>query len=203
MKGGELNFVLMIVNRKWAICVLALSLGVACQVSPTSPVNTTNNSNITANSTNTATPTRTEQPGEPTPISPTPTLSPLPPDAAGVQAAIDVVHEYYDAINARDYGKAYELWSGKGEASGQTFEEFRDGFAQTASVEIDTSGEPGDLEGAAGSQYVGIPALIKARMKDGKVENYWAEYVMRRSMVDGATPEQRQWRIYSAKVKRL
>ena len=136
-------------------------------------------------------------------ISPTPSLSPLPPDAKGVQAAIDVVHEYYDAINARDYRRAYELWSGKGEASKQSFEEFRDGYANTESVEIDTSGEPGSLEGAAGSQYVKIPLRLKAHTKDGKVQNFWGEYTLRRSMVDGATPDQREWRIYAAEFKEL
>ena len=135
--------------------------------------------------------------------SPTPSMNPLPPDAKGVQAAIDVVHEYYDAINARDYRKAYELWSGKGEASKQTFEEFRDGYANTESVEVDTSGEPGDIEGAAGSQYVKIPLRLKARTKDGKVQNFWGEYTLRRSMVDGATADHREWRFYSAEFKEL
>lgn len=133
----------------------------------------------------------------------TPSLSPLPPDAKGVQAAIDVVHEYYEAINARDFRKAYELWSGRGEASKQTFEEFRDGFANTEKVEVDTSGEPGDLEGAAGSQYVKIPLRLKATTKDGRVQNFWGEYTLRRSMVDGATAEQREWRFYSAQFEQL
>ena len=136
-------------------------------------------------------------------VSPTPSLSPLPPDAEGLRAAIDVVHEYYDAINAGDYRKAYELWSGKGEASKQTFEEFRDGYANTESVELDTSGEPGDLEGAAGSQYVKIPVRLRAKTKDGKLQHFWGEYTLRRSMVDGATAEQRMWRIYSAQFKEL
>ena len=141
----------------------------------------------------------TSSPEEP----PTPPRSPLPPDARGVQAAIDVIQEYYAAINARDYRKAYELWSGKGEASKQTFEEFRDGYANTESVELDTSGEPGDIEGAAGSQYVKIPVRLKARTKDGKEQNFSGEYTLRRSMVDGATPEQRMWRIYSAQINDL
>lgn len=144
--------------------------------------------------------TTTPTPGN-TAASSTPTLSPLPPDAEGVQAAIDIVHAYYDAINARNYRKAYELWAGKGEASKQTFEEFRDGFANTASVEIDTSGEPGNLEGAAGSQYVTIPLRITAKTKGGKEQNFGGEYVLRRSMVDGATAEQREWRLYSASIK--
>lgn len=135
--------------------------------------------------------------------SPIPDLSPLPPDARGVQAAIDVVQAYYDAINSRDYRRAYEFWSGKGEASGQTFEAFRDGFSNTESVRIDTSGEPGDLEGAAGSQYVTIPIRIYAKTKDGIEQRFWGEYVLRRSMVDGATDDQKAWRLYRGQIKEL
>ena len=135
--------------------------------------------------------------------SPMPSVSPILPDAKGVQAAIDVIEEYYAGINARDYRKAYELWSGNGESSKQTFEEFRDGYMNTDSVELDTSGEPGDIEGAAGSQYVKIPVRLKARTKDGKEQNFSGEYTLRRSMVDGATPEQRMWRIYSARINDL
>jgi hypothetical protein len=47
-----------------------------------------------------------------------------------------------------------------------------------------------------------IPLLIKARTKDGKEQNFWGQYVLRRSMVDGATPEQRSWRIYSAEIRK-
>ena len=136
------------------------------------------------------------------PASPTPSLSPLPPDAKAVRDAIAVVHDYYDAINSRNYRAAYELWEGKGRASDQSFEEFSGGFANTESVKIDTGGEPGDFEGAAGSQYVQIPALIEARTKDGRVQKYWGQYVLRRSMVDGATADQRAWRIYSAEIRR-
>ncbi|MEO8649023.1 MAG: hypothetical protein ABI539_07645 [Acidobacteriota bacterium] len=132
---------------------------------------------------------------------PTPSLNPLPPDAPGVYAAIAVIHDYYAAINARNFRKAYELWSGKGEASHQTFEQFRGGFSDTAAVDVDTSGEPGDLEGAAGSQYVTIRVRITARTRSGIPQHFGGEYVLRRSMVDGATADQRAWRIYSASMQ--
>ena len=187
---------------RFATIVLTFAVLAGCEAAPT-PNNTGPNSAATPSQVVNAVPTNTPPASANISASPTPRLSPLPPDASGVQAAIDVVHEYYDAINARDYRKAYELWSGKGEASKQTFEQFRDGFANTASVEIDTSGEPGDLEGAAGSQYVTIPLLIKAKTKDGNEQNFWGQYVLRRSMVDGASPEQRMWRIYSAEFKEM
>ncbi len=177
-----------------------LSFITACSQPANDPNIAVNNPYANNASARTPSPTATPTSGN-TAVSPTTTLSPLPPDAKGVQSAIDIVHAYYDSINARDYRKAYELWAGKGEASKQTFEEFRDGFANTASVEIDTSGEPGDLEGAAGSQYVTIPLRIKAKTKDGKEQNFGGEYVLRRSMVDGASAEQREWRLYSASIE--
>ena len=137
------------------------------------------------------------------PVSTTPTYSPLPPDASGVQAAVEVVRNYYNAVNARDYRTAYELWAGKGEASGKAFGEFREGYLNTESVDLDISGEPGDVEGAAGSQYIKIPVRVKARMKDGKVQNFRGEYTLRRSVVDGAAADQRSWRIYSAEVREI
>ena len=198
-------------STKKLMTVLLLSMfAAACAAPPASSVNNSAG-NVGGSNTNrsNSTPQLSPSPGATESVEdrgmgkPTPQLSPLQPDAGGVQAAIDVVHEYYDAINARDYRKAYELWSGKGEASGKTFEEFRDGFADTASTEIDTGGEPGTLEGAAGSQYIGIPGIITAKTTDGKDQRFWGEYVMRRSMVDGATAEQRQWRIYSAQFREL
>ena len=63
-------------------------------------------------------------------------------DDADVEAAVSVIREYYAAINAHDYRNAYELWSGKGEASSQTFADFTNGFAETASVSLNV-GKPG------------------------------------------------------------
>jgi hypothetical protein len=137
---------------------------------------------------------------------PSPSVSPArsqtPPqkfEDADVEAAADIIRQYYAAIDARTYRRAYEFWSGKGDASKKTFEEFRNGFAQTKSVRVDI-GEPGDMEGAAGSRYITFPVTIHAVTKDGKEQNFKGEYVLRRSVVDGATAEQRAWRIYSAKI---
>jgi hypothetical protein len=136
---------------------------------------------------------------------PSPSLSPTrsqPPrkfEDADVEAAADIIRQYYAALDARTYRRAYEFWSGKGEASKKTFEQLRDGFAQTRSTSVEI-GEPGEMEGAAGSRYITFPVTIHATTKDGKEQNFKGEYVLRRSVVDGATAEQRAWRIYSAKI---
>ena len=132
-------------------------------------------------------------------VSPTQSQPPRKFEDAAVEAAADIIRQYYAAIDARAYRRAYEFWSGKGEASKKTFEQFREGFAQTRSTSADI-GEPSDIEGAAGSRYITIPVTIHATTKDGKEQNFKGEYVLRRSVVDGATAEQRAWRIYSAKI---
>jgi len=195
---------------KYCLMIAALFVS-ACTTTESANSAPANNSTVMANVSNTSstsTPAATPsdahpQPATPDKISPKPAMSQLAPDAQGVRDAIAVVQAYYDAIAAGNYRKAYEYWSGKGEASKQTFDEFRAGFTNTKSVRIDISGEPGDLEGAAGSQYVNIPLRIYAKTKDGREQRFWGEYVLRRSMVDGATEEQRSWRLYSAQIQTL
>lgn len=117
------------------------------------------------------------------------------------EEAADMVREYYRAIAERRYRDAYEMWGSRGRASRQTFAEFRRGFEHTASVEVDV-GPPGRVEGAAGSRYVEVPVLVSTRRTDGTRESFAGAYTLRRSVVDGATPEQRDWRIDSAEIQR-
>lgn len=119
----------------------------------------------------------------------------------GPTAATDVIRRYYAAIDAGDYRRAYALWSGAGAASGQTFEEFAAGFAGTARSEA-AIGTPGRIEGAAGSRFIEVPVTIRAVTDAGAVQRFEGRYVLRRSVVDGASAEQRHWRIHSADITR-
>ena len=125
-----------------------------------------------------------------------------PPAAATDSAAVDVIRRYYAAIATRDYPRAYALWSGGGSASGQTLEEFAAGFAETASVEVDI-GRPGRIEGAAGSRFVEVPVVVRAVTTAGEAQRFEGTYTLRRSVVDGATAEQRSWRIHAAELRRV
>lgn len=121
-------------------------------------------------------------------------------DSTGSHAAADVIRAYYKAIGEGRYRDAYEMWESNGAASGQTFEQFRQGYSQTASVSVD-AGPPGPIGAAAGSRYVEVPVLIAARTRDGSRQHFEGRYTLRLSVVDGATPEQRAWHIYSADVR--
>lgn len=119
-----------------------------------------------------------------------------------VAEAAAVVQAYYAAIAARQYPRAYALWSGGGQASGQSAQQFAGGFADTASVSVEV-GAPGRVDAAAGSRYVEIPVSVAATRRDGSVHRYVGAYTLRRAVVDGATDEQRAWRIASADLREV
>lgn len=123
-----------------------------------------------------------------------------PPGDGDAAAAARVIEQYYAAINERDFRRAWLLWSDSGRASGQTLDEFAAGFAQTSQVGVET-GPPGRIEGAAGSRFITFPVTIQAVDAAGRT-SFAGSYTLRRSVVDGATPEQRSWRIHSADIAR-
>lgn len=126
-----------------------------------------------------------------------------PPAAAVTRHATPValVRDYYASIAARDYGRAYKLWSGEGQASGKTLGAFARGFADTATVEVQP-GPPSAPEGAAGSTYVTVPVTVRATTRDGTRQRFVGDYVLRRvNNVPGASASQLDWRIYSASLR--
>jgi hypothetical protein len=114
-----------------------------------------------------------------------------------VQDAVAVLQAYYAAINQHDFQRAWSSWADGGRASGQTAQQFADGFANTAQVTLQP-GAPGRMEGAAGSRYVEVPVAIQATQRDGTLHRYTGTYTLRRAVVDGATDAQRAWHIASA-----
>ncbi|QIR36332.1 hypothetical protein HCG51_05880 [Tolypothrix sp. PCC 7910] len=167
--------------------LLAIAI-TGCNNSGTSQVSSVNSPSV-ANISDTSSPTSS-------PVSPTPNTA----DNQLEQEAVQVIRDYYSAIAIRDYKQAYSTWSGDGAASQQSFEQFQQGFANTASVAVEV-GEPGKLEGAAGSLYINIPVTVTAVTADGTPQRFRGNYVLRRvNNVPGSTPEQRQWHIDSAKL---
>lgn len=140
-------------------------------------------------------------PNPPSSVAPSDTVAPSstaePPD----EDAPRLLRSYYDAIQAKRYRDAYLCWGGLGESSRQTYEAFARGFAHTDSVAA-SFGTPSPVGAAAGSRYITIPVRIVAHTTDGGTQEFSGTYTLRRSVVDGATAEQRQWRIYSAEIRK-
>ena len=137
--------------------------------------------------------------GEPNPSAPSPAGSAIEP-APGDE--VKLVRDYYAAINARDYASAYRLWSENGAASHQTAQQFANGFADTTQVRVQV-GDPGDEDAGAGQRYIEIPVTVTATHADGSQHRYIGSYVLHRTVVDGASAEQRAWRINSAKLREV
>lgn len=121
---------------------------------------------------------------------------------ADAEGARRVVRDYYAAIAAGNYERAYAMWEDGGRRSGQTFLEFAAGFTGTERVRVET-GLPERPEGAAGSRYVEVPVVVDATTRSGRRERFEGSYTLRRSVVDGATEAQRRWRIYDAEIERV
>ncbi|WP_223807114.1 hypothetical protein [Montanilutibacter psychrotolerans] len=122
------------------------------------------------------------------------------PGEPTAQEALTVVRDYYAAINGGRFANAYALWSDGGRATGQTPQEFADGFGDTAGVSLEIL-PPGRIDAGAGSRHIEVPVALDARQRDGTVRRYSGSFTLRRSVVDGASPEQRAWRIATADLR--
>lgn len=118
------------------------------------------------------------------------------------QEAVDVIREYYAAINGRNYARAFALWSDGGRATGQSPQQFADGFSDTNGVSVEVMA-PGRVDAAAGSRHVEVPVALTATQDDGTERKYVGAYTLRRSVVDGATLDQQAWRIASADLREV
>lgn len=105
------------------------------------------------------------------------------------QGAANVLRNYYDLVTAGRQDEAARLWSpGASRSSEQDVASY-----ETHDIRI---GEPGRIEGAAGSLYVTVPVEIHARRPPAEQVHLSGEATLRRSNdVPGSTPEQRSWRI--------
>jgi hypothetical protein len=119
------------------------------------------------------------------------------------QQAVQVIRNYYNAITRRDYQQAYSAWDREGAASQKSFRQFKQSFANTKSTAVEV-GEPGQLDGTAGSSYIKIPITVTAVATNGTRQRFSGSYILRRvNDVPGSTLEQRRWHLYSANLTQV
>jgi hypothetical protein len=58
---------------------------------------------------------------------------------------VQVIRDYYQAINDRDFERAYHEWGDNGAASNQSFDQFRQGYDQTDHVVVEI-GQPSRID---------------------------------------------------------
>ena len=96
--------------------------------------------------------------------------------------AADLVHSLYNAVNLREYARAYDYFS---VPPSKDYASYEKGFADTARVDVIT----GDVfsDGAAGSIYYSVPTAIKATDSKGNAKYFAGCYTVR--AVNGAIQE--------------
>ena len=101
--------------------------------------------------------------------------------------------DYYGAINQHDYDHAYRLWGGNGAASNQTFDKFKQGYADT----VDVSVQLGKTSASAGGVTVPITiaSVVNVDQQQQQVRRFRGTY----SVQLGANG----WRLASASIAEI
>ena len=113
-----------------------------------------------------------------------------------------VVRDYYAAIRAHDFMRAYRMWLESGQTGGRSYAQFEAGFDSTESVEAKV-GRVSAEEGAAGSRFVTVPVDISSRLHNGTAQRFTGTYTLRRVEVPGASAAQRRWHLYAANMRQV
>ena len=124
--------------------------------------------------------------------------APFTEDSA--QGAANVVQTYYALLEAGKYGQAYRLWEPG--TAGMTAGAFASSFARYSEYHANI-GAPGRIDAGAGQRYVTVPVQVYGRLKEGaRPFNMRGSVTLHRTGdIDGATAEQRRWRIRSTDIK--
>lgn len=137
---------------------------------------------------------------EPAPSPTRETVAEAAPDSG--QSAADVVQTYYASLEARQYDRTFRLWENGGRAAGLSQRQFADSFAKYADYHAEV-GAPGRVDAGAGQRYVELPVRVYGQLADrsGPFELRGSVTLHRTADIDGATAEQRQWRIKDSSLR--
>ena len=156
-----------------------------------------------------------DQTAAPTPApvpdpSPTPSASAAPrPDTVSEapftddseQGAANVVQTYFALIEAGKYRQAWALWRDGGKGSGLSAPAFAQSFAKYAEYHAEI-GAPGRVDAGAGQRYVTVPVKTYGTLRTGKPFAMAGNVTLHRTAdIDGATAEQKSWRINTSELK--
>lgn len=113
-----------------------------------------------------------------------------PIDPKSAEAAGQVVQHYGALIEQKRFLEARALW---GDPTGA--EQFESRLKGYANVHLEI-GNPGDMEGAAGSIYVTIPVILYGESQSNQPFRCSGDVTLRRvNDVPGSTEAQRRWHI--------
>ncbi|MEM5517809.1 hypothetical protein WNY37_12700 [Henriciella sp. AS95] len=112
----------------------------------------------------------------------------------------DTLETWADALEARDWETARQVWGQNGEASGMAPEEFERAYEKYKTIEIDA--EPGRQEGAAGTVYYEAQVTMSGELQNGDAYRMEGPVLLSRvNNVPGASMEDRMWHIESIDLR--
>jgi hypothetical protein len=135
------------------------------------------------------------------PVAPRPQPTATQAPDQGRETASRLVRAYYDRIARGDYAGARAMWDDGGAASGLTAEQFAERFGRYTDMQVEV-GMAGRIDGGAGQRYVEVPVRVSGRAKDGgdAIDRQGVVTLHRTGDIEGATPQQQQWRIAAAEI---
>lgn len=101
----------------------------------------------------------------------------------------ELVQSYFNAINRKEYARAYAYWQPNTPADQLApFPDFRQGYAETASVQVMVGTVGGDV--GAGQLYFSVPVALVAETTDGTVQAFAGCYTLHLSQpaIQGVPP---------------
>jgi hypothetical protein len=112
-------------------------------------------------------------------------------DPKSAKSALAVIVGYASLLEQGHIADTRRLWT---EGSDASVVEAQLGEFERIKVEI---GDPGQMEGAAGSSYIDVPLQLTGRTKSGEAVALAGTATLRRvNDVPGSTELQRRWHIY-------
>lgn len=114
-----------------------------------------------------------------------------------------LMRSYYNAINAKQYARAYSYWDSNHDTSLLVpFAQYQQGYAQTKSVALTTGIVR--VGAATGNLYASVPAAIVATMTDGSTQTFVGCYTLHLASPDlQSQPPFRPMGIRMAQVDRV
>ncbi|MBX3565743.1 MAG: MliC family protein [Sphingomonas sp.] len=182
------------------ILLAACALG-ACTIQPADQNQTVNDTVVADN-------VVAETVPNPPPLQPVPdnaangadTMTVTPAIDETAQGAADVVQRYYALISEKKYAEAWALWEDVGKASGMSAQAFAASFDKYATYTAQV-GAPGAVDAGAGQRFVTVPVQVGGKLKTGALVSMTGSVTLHRTIVDGASAEQKSWRIRTADIK--
>jgi hypothetical protein len=113
-------------------------------------------------------------------------------DTKSPAAARSVMTDYAALAEKGDFAKAADYWTNASNAA-----QFAADLENYPKVAMSV-GEPGEMEGAAGSSFITVPTVLNLTLRSGAPYSMTCKAVLRRvNDVAGATEKQLRWNIQS------